>query len=173
LAVTPGEEALFATRGQGFNYFTLASPGAPVLALQNTTAQLGWKHVVPNGSGLAFVAMSPNSTADGPHHAHLYDIRDVPGEVAEFRTTFLTPGLAAAVGVYNGLGYVADSGAGLQVINYLPADVFGIPPTIELSPTSRSLQRRWRRTSSCASRPTSPTTRRCATSSSGAMACEC
>ena len=35
--------------------------------------------------------------------------------------------------IYNGLAYVADSEAGLQVVNYLAADLQRQPPTISLS----------------------------------------
>ena len=55
------------------------------------------------------------------------------GTNAQFITTFVTPGLATAVAIYNGLAYVADSVSGLQVVNYLPFDNKKTPPTIELS----------------------------------------
>jgi hypothetical protein len=41
--------------------------------------------------------------------------------------------LATAVTIYNGLAYVADSLSGLEVINYVPYDGLGIPPTISLA----------------------------------------
>src|SRR4030095_16810916 len=45
------------------------------------------------------------------------------------------------VAIFNGLGYVADDSAGLEVINYQAYDAKGIPPTITLSaslPTTAS-----------------------------------
>ena len=47
-------------------------------------------------------------------------------------TQIETPGVAAAISLYNGLAYVADSEAGLQMINYLALDSQGQPPTIDL-----------------------------------------
>ncbi len=103
----------------------------PTFVRTVTTAQFGWKQIVGNGSGLGLAAVGPNSTDDGPHHISLYDV-GADGTASAFRTTLETPGLAAAVSIYNGLAYVADSAAGLQVINYLAYDALGVPPTITL-----------------------------------------
>ena len=50
-----------------------------------------------------------------------------------FLTTLQTPGIAHAVALYNGLAYVADGEAGLQVVNYLAYDTGRIPPIISLA----------------------------------------
>ncbi|MEQ1751307.1 MAG: Ig-like domain-containing protein, partial [Prosthecobacter sp.] len=128
-----GDGTLYATHTSGFNMVNvLANPNAPTLVGNFNTAQFGWKQIVTNGSGLGLAATSPNSTDDGPHDIDLYTL-GADQRTPAFATTFVTPGLAAAVSLYNGLAYVADSAAGLQVINYKPYDSLGQVPVISLS----------------------------------------
>ena len=96
------------------------------------TAQLGWKQMVANGSGLGIAAVDAIASDDGAHDISLYNLGP-SGTNNQFITTFPTPGIALAAAIYNGLAYVADSLFGLQVINYIAYDTFGIPPTISLS----------------------------------------
>ncbi|MBI1928046.1 Ig-like domain-containing protein [Candidatus Poribacteria bacterium] len=122
----------YATHTSGYNTFDLTDPLHPVLITAGSTPQLGWKQIGVNGSGLGVAAVSPNSTDDGPHNISLYDVSS-PIQTNAFLTEFQTPGLAAAVSIYNGLAYIADSAAGMQVINYLAYDAQGVPPTITRS----------------------------------------
>ena len=55
------------------------------------------------------------------------------GRSTDFLTTIETPGIATAVSVYNGLAYVADGSAGLQVVNYRAFDTLRVPPTVQLA----------------------------------------
>lgn len=132
-----GGGVAFAVHTSGFNTFDLANPNTPVLNQAGGTNQFGWKQIVANGSGVGVAAMSPNSTGDGPHHVHLYDLSSplTPGMTIDSRyiTTFETPGLAAAVSIYNGLAYVADSQSGIQVVNYRAYDTLGVPPQIQIT----------------------------------------
>ncbi len=127
-----GTEFAYATHTSGYNTFSLADPAAPTRTHTCNTNQFGWKHLVDNGSGTGVAAVSPNSTNDGPHHVSIYDIR-TPNSCGQLQSTANTPGLAAAVSIYNALAYAADSSAGLQVINYLPYDTGDEAPTVELS----------------------------------------
>ncbi len=122
----------YAVHTVGYNTFDLASPLAPSLIATGSTTQFGWKQVTPNGSGLAVATVGNNSTVDGPHHVSLYDVSD-PAQTDVFLTTFPTPGLARSVSIFNGLAYVADGSAGLQVINYLAYDALGVPPAITVA----------------------------------------
>jgi hypothetical protein len=128
-----GEGTLYAAHTSGFNIVdTGTNPSAPTLVQNFNTSQFGWKQIVANGSGLGIAAVSPNSTNDGPHNIDLYTL-GANQRTPAFGTTFETPGLAAAVSIYNGLAYVADSSSGLQVLSYLPYDNQGQAPTISLS----------------------------------------
>ena len=131
LRLFAGGGIAYATHTSGYNTFSLTVPGQPSLLAAGSTAQLGWKQVVPNGSGLGLAAVSPNSTNDGPHNVSLYDVSN-PNQTNQFITEFVTPGIAAAVAIYNGIGFVADSQSGLQVLNYLAFDSNGVAPTISL-----------------------------------------
>ncbi len=122
----------YVVHGKGYNTFDLATATAPKLLGTGRTTQFGWRQVAPNGSGIALVAVDPNSTFDGPNDVSLYNISN-PAVTDSLITTFTTPGLARSVAIYNGLGYVADSPAGLQVVNYLAYDSRGRAPTIKLA----------------------------------------
>lgn len=120
----------YAAHGNGYSTFGLADPAQPVLITAGATGQRGWRQIVANGSGLGVAPVSINVGQSG--NVNLYDVSD-PAQTDVFLTTFETPGDARAVSIYNGLAYVADGEAGLQVINYLAYDALGVPPTIGLS----------------------------------------
>jgi hypothetical protein len=130
-----GGEVAYVTHTKGFNTFSVSDPANPrLLAAGDTRApfeQFGWKHTVANGSGRVIAAFSPNQAFDGPHNVGLFDARDLNnGNMNDkFLTQFETPGIARAVTLYNGLAYVADQGAGMQVLNYLPPDTGTNGPT--------------------------------------------
>jgi len=119
-------------QGKGVNVFNLTVPTAPRLRVAANTGQFGWKQIAANGSGLGVAAVSPNQAFDGQHNLSLYDL-SVPESPPGFITEFVTPGIARAVTIYNGLAYVADGTAGLQVINYRAYDRNGIAPSIRLA----------------------------------------
>lgn len=119
----------YSTFTSGYDIISLADPRHPALAGSVNTQQFGWKQIVANGSGLGLAAVGPNSTSDGPHDVSLYNVGP-DGTTSQFLTTFVTPGLAEAVSIYDGLAYVADGDAGLTVVNYKAYDALGLPPTI-------------------------------------------
>ncbi|MCB1127609.1 MAG: hypothetical protein KDM81_14035, partial [Verrucomicrobiae bacterium] len=125
-----GRDLAYATFTSGYNIFDLSAEPWTLLRTVNTS-QRGWKQIVGNGSGSALATVSPNSTLDGPHHVSLYDV-GADGRANEFVTEFETPGIATAVSLFNGMAYVADGPAGLQVINYLPFDTGDTPPTVQI-----------------------------------------
>jgi hypothetical protein len=128
-----GEGTLFASHATGFNIIDIrTNPIAPSLVQPYNTSQFGWKQMIGTGSGLGIAVSGPNSTNDGSHDVHLYTLGSDEREPA-FATTFVTPGLAAAASIYNGLAYVADSASGLQVINYKAYDSQGVAPSISLA----------------------------------------
>ena len=132
-----GRQRLFAGGGlayapfdQGYNILSLSDPLYPVVTQTVFTQQRGWRELVPTGSGLgvAAVGLNPGGDAD----VHLYDL-DPNGFGSQFLTTFVTPGVAEAISIYNGLAYVADGDAGLTVVNYKAYDALGVPPTISIA----------------------------------------
>lgn len=125
------DKLVLATNARGYQVVDVADPSNPQVVGEHTDGQFGWKQIVANGSGLALAASSPSSTDDGEHNVTLYNLRDGAAS-PRLLTRLATPGLAAAVCIYNGLAYVADSEAGVQVVNYLAADNQGQPPQITL-----------------------------------------
>ncbi|MBI2927015.1 MAG: hypothetical protein HYY24_15075 [Verrucomicrobia bacterium] len=129
--VVAGDGVAYATHERGINTFSVANPAQPGLIQAGDTLQNGWKQIALNGAGLAFAAVSRNLSEGVPQNVALYDVSN-PRLTDVFLTEFPTPGVAVAVAIYNGIGYVADSEAGMQVVNYLAFDIQGRPPTISL-----------------------------------------
>lgn len=118
----------YAPYDQGYTILSLSDPLHPTVLQNVSTAQFGWRHVVPTGSGLGLAIFANVGNGD----LHLYDFRP-NGTNSQFLTTFTTPGDSQAISIYNGLAYVADGEAGLTVVNYKAYDALGVPPSISLS----------------------------------------
>lgn len=131
LRIAVGSNLLYTTYTSGLNVFDISTPSNPSLVVRHPTSQQGWKQIALNGNGQALVAVSRNSTNDGDHHVALYSVGD-DGDELVFETEYETPGLASSATIYNGRGFVADSEQGLQVVNYLAFDRFGVAPEIEI-----------------------------------------
>lgn len=132
LRLFAGDQLLYATFTSGYNVFSIAEPTQPAFVRTVTTPQFGWKQIVSNGSGIGLTPLGANSTDGGAHDLSVFNLgRDGTG--GDFVTTFATPGVASAVSIYNGIAYVADGAAGLQVVNYLAYDALGVPPTISIA----------------------------------------
>ena len=117
---------VFGNGGSGFRVFDVSNPDSPTSLSQEITAQNSWKQFVPTGSGfgLGVVGITPSeNTGDD---IYLYDLRNGTNT---FVTRLETPGVAKAISLFKGLGYVADGAAGLQVVNYVAYDAKKQPPT--------------------------------------------
>ena len=127
----------YATSYPGYDTISVTNPAA-MTRLGNATdgGPNSFKQIVLNGSGLGVAAVGVNPGAQNPpdqtHDIWLYDARN-PQVTTALLTVLPTPGITRAVSIYNGLAYVADGAAGLQVINYLAYDNRGTNPTISLS----------------------------------------
>jgi hypothetical protein len=53
--------------------------------------------------------------------------------VAQFITRFPFPQPALGVAIGEGIAFIADGSGGLQVLNYLPLDTTGVPPTATIT----------------------------------------
>ena len=133
-----GTGRAYAVHARGYTVFDLSNPLAPVALADIITSELGWKQIVLNGSGIALSADGPNKSDDGAHNVSLNTL-GANGVTNQFVTTFVTPGIATAIAIYNGIAYVADRAGGMEVLNYLAYDSLRVPPTISLS-ASFSLQ---------------------------------
>jgi hypothetical protein len=116
----------------GYDTFDVSDPAQPRLLTAGETTQFGWRQLVANGSGLGLAAVGPSSSENAQRDLSLYDLSD-PQKNDVFLTQFVTPGIARAVALFNGLACVADDTAGLQVVNYLAYDSKGVPPTITIA----------------------------------------
>ena len=115
--------------GRGAFVFNLTNGPVPILIRTNQTTLFGWRQLAPNGSGLALAVTGPTL---GTTDLSLYDLNPGGTNLAQI-IVHLTPGLASAVSLYNGLAYVADGLSGIQVINYLAYDNGSNRPTVMLS----------------------------------------
>ena len=127
-----GDGIAYSTHRNGYNTLNVADPSKPLLIAASASTQFGWRQLVATGSGLGLAAVGPNSPDAAPRVVSLYDLSD-PRTTEVVITAFPTPGNARAISIFNGLGYVADDTSGMQVINYLPYDAKGLPPTITLT----------------------------------------
>jgi hypothetical protein len=130
-----GNARAYVAGGRGFQVIDVSNPDVLTLLSTESTDQINWKQFVPNGSGSGLGVVGINRAEDNNDDIYLYDLRNGANT---FVTRLETPGVAKAVSVFNGLGYLADGAAGLQVVNYLPYDANKQPPTgrIVLSSTN-------------------------------------
>ncbi len=120
-----------ATRTDGYNVFSLAQPERPALLAVGSSPSRGWRQMVLNGSGEGVAAVGTTPSVGSAADISIYDVSD-PSIIGPLITTLPTPGSASAVALFNGLAYCADYNSGIQVINYMPPDRSGNPPTIRL-----------------------------------------
>ena len=142
----------YTVQRNGYDTFDLTDRARPVLLTTGDTTQVGWKQIVANGSGLGLAVVRPNFNDESKRDISLYELSD-PHKNDVFLTQFTTPGIARAVALFDGLAYVADDAAGLEVINFVAYDAKGVPPTIRLAvnvPTNGGAEGCRRR---CAVRP--------------------
>jgi hypothetical protein len=80
-------------------------------------------------SDLGVAADGTSPLGDEPQDVSLYRL-GAEGTELNYLGSFVTPGLSRALAVNGGLALVADGSAGLQVVNFAPADTAGVPPTV-------------------------------------------
>jgi hypothetical protein len=113
----------------GYRTVDASDPAHPVLTGAPQSPQAGVHDIAANGSGLVITAAH---FANLPRRAvGVYDGSD-PAAVTDLISAFPTPGEATGVSVFNGLTYVADGAAGLEVVNHLAYDAAGVPPVVTL-----------------------------------------
>lgn len=134
-----GVDDAFATSYPGFDRFLISDPAdLRLIGPARDVRPNSFKQIVPTGSGIGVAASGVVPRDDGTHDIWLYSLTTTT-DTTNLLAVLETPGIAHAVAIYNGLAYVADGVAGLQVINYLEADRSGFAPNIALQ-TSFPLQ---------------------------------
>jgi hypothetical protein len=123
-----GGDRLWVTHRSGYNVLDVSAPLSPKFLLAVDTRQLGWKQIVPDGSGLAMAAGRQQQRG---WSAHVSSATSVPRPGHELRHN-LTPGLSVAVCFHRGVALVADSLSGLSVVNYRARDVGTVPPVVHV-----------------------------------------
>jgi hypothetical protein len=123
-----GQRAYVSTRA-GYEVYDVSDPAALVRVGTLSGGPLSFKQIVLASPDLAVAPVGV--FGGGPHDLTLYDTSD-PSVTNASLGTFTTPGAARSVAIYNGIAYVADSDAGLQVVNYVPFDALGIAPTVDV-----------------------------------------
>jgi hypothetical protein len=125
--ITNGTQA---TSG-GFATVDVSNPDNPQVLAGPTVGSfqtLPSAAIAVNGSGIALevgtVGTSPGLV--------LFNVTD-PTNTDAFLTSFNLPGNPSDLAIASGIGYVADGSAGLQVVNFLPFDTQGVPPTVSIS----------------------------------------
>jgi hypothetical protein len=88
--------------------------------------------IVANGSGLGLLAGSLNFVFGGFKAVDLVSLTD-PTNTYNFLTRFNLPDAPNGLAIASGIAYIADNTGGLQVVNYVPFDNKGIPPTLSIS----------------------------------------
>jgi len=116
----------------GFLTVDISDLDAPVLISGIDDNSLAGTAVALNGSGRAVVAGGINFVFGGFKGLDLVDVSD-PDNTGAFLTRYDLPQIARDVTIANGMAFVADGTAGLQVVNYLGFDTQGIAPTAKIS----------------------------------------
>jgi hypothetical protein len=116
----------------GYETVDVSNPDNPTLIAGTSSTQTTAAPnpvLAVNGSGTALVANGAFRGATAG--VQVYNSSD-PTKTGNFVTDFPLPASPNSVTIASGIAFVADGSGGLQVVNYLPFDTKGIPPTINL-----------------------------------------
>jgi hypothetical protein len=112
----------------GYITADVSNPDSPKYLNDLPTAAAAGQAIALNGSG---IALTVGSDLNGPA-VNVFDASNTSTS-GQFLTRFDLRQSATAVAIGEGIGFVADGSGGLQVVNYLPFDTRGVPPTASLS----------------------------------------
>ena len=117
----------------GFSTVDGSKPDALALLSGVDANNLGGGAMALNGSGLA-LAVSPLAGPRGQpvNGLDIIDVTD-PTDTSKFVTRITLPATPRDVAIANGIAFVADGTAGLQVVNYLGFDTKGVAPKITIA----------------------------------------
>ncbi len=115
----------------GFLTVNVSDPNAPVLISGVDDNSLAGTAMALNGSGLGLVAGGIEFVFGGFKGVDLVDVTDT-ANTGVFLQRFNLPQLARDITIANGVAFVADGSAGLQVLNYRAFDTKGQAPTVTI-----------------------------------------
>ncbi len=116
----------------GFLTVDVSDLDAPALISGIDDNSLAGAAIALNGSGRAVVAGGINFVFGGFKGLDLVDVAD-PANTGGFVTRYTLPEVGRDVSIANGIAFVADGSAGLQVVNYLGFDTQGTAPTVKIA----------------------------------------
>jgi hypothetical protein len=118
----------------GFSTVNVSDPNNPSLIAgpsQPTVGKPGTA-IVANGSGLGLAIGQLNFVFGGFTAVDVVSLAN-PSNTYNFITRYNLPAGPLGVAIGEGIGFVADGTAGLQVVNYQSFDTLGVPPTANVS----------------------------------------
>ena len=115
----------------GYITANVSNPTSPIALSGFPTSDSAGQGVAANGSGIALTVGSDltGSAVDVFNSSNT-------STAGQFVTQFALPVAAQGIAIGEGIAFVADGSSGLQVVNYLPFDTNGIPPTASISTTA-------------------------------------
>ena len=136
----------------GYLTVDVSNPSTPKLLEGVDAANIAGTAIALNGSGLG---VSVQNIITNNNDVNVLDVVNTsdPTKTGQFITRYTLPGQPNDVAIGQGIAFVADGAAGLQVVNYLPFDTNGVAPTItitqlpaDLDPSAPGIQAREGRT---------------------------
>ncbi len=112
----------------GYITANVSNPDSPQATSGEPSLNAAGTAVAATGSG---IAVTVGSDLSGPA-LDVFDSTD-PTNVSQFLTEFSLPAAGSDVAIGDGLAFVADGTGGLQIVNDLPFDTKGVPPTASIS----------------------------------------
>jgi hypothetical protein len=112
----------------GYITANVSNPDSPVAVSGTPSSAAAGAAVAVNGSG---IALTVGGDLSGPA-VDVFGSAN-PANVSQFETSYSLPVSALGVAIGDGIGFVADGSAGLQVVNYLPFDTRDVAPTASIS----------------------------------------
>jgi hypothetical protein len=115
----------------GFATVNVSNPASPVLISgPQQPPQIGYPKtaIAANGSGIGLLV----GNVAGSDSIDVMNTSDITN-TNNFLTQFNLPATPQGVAIASGIAYVADGSGGLEVVNYLPFDTKGVPPTVAIS----------------------------------------
>jgi hypothetical protein len=118
----------------GFATADVSNPDAPTVisGIDAPIESAPGTALVTNGSGIGLLVGQSQRVVGDPSSLQLVNVTD-PANTYALLAEIGLPAPPSAVTVASGIGFIADGTAGLQVVNYLPFDVNGQPPTVLIS----------------------------------------